>query len=95
MTAVLQSFEFPNENVACEQALLFGQAKRAFQERVSEGLRTPFPSPRGFAARTRILTRLISLAQTGELACWLQKTSLARQAIKLTTEFTRLIAKQG
>ena len=43
--------------VACEQALLFGQAKRASRER--------------FAARSRVLTRLISLvslAQIGELA---------------------------
>ena len=32
--------------IACEQALLFGQAKRASRERASEG-----PAPRGFAAR--------------------------------------------
>ena len=40
--------------VACEQALLFGQAKRASRER--------------FAARSRVLARLVSLAQIGELA---------------------------
>ena len=49
--------------IACEQALLFGQAKRASRERASEG-----PAPRGFAARSRVPARLASLAQIGELA---------------------------
>ena len=50
--------------IACKQTLLFGQAKGASRERASEG-----PSaPRGFASRSRVLTRPISLAQTGELA---------------------------
>ena len=50
----------PRENVACEQALLFGQAKSA---------------PRGFAAHSRVLARLASLAQTGELARRLERMS--------------------
>ena len=49
--------------LACEQALLFGRAKRASRERASEG-----PAPRGYAARSRVLARLASLAQIGELA---------------------------
>ena len=40
-------------------ALLFGQPKR-----VSRGAE----DPRGFAARSRLLARLVSLAQIGELA---------------------------
>ena len=48
-----QSF-FSLLELACEQALLFGQAKRASRER--------------FAARSRVLARLVSLAQIGELA---------------------------
>jgi len=48
--------------VACEQALLFGQAKRASRERASEGPRFPLPLA-GFAARSRVLARLVSLAQ--------------------------------
>ena len=39
-------------------SLRFGQAKRASRER----------APRGFAARSRVLVRLVSLAQIGELA---------------------------
>ena len=50
--------------IACEQALLFGQAKRASRERASEGA----SARRGFAARSRVLARLTSLAQIGELA---------------------------
>ena len=49
------------QHIACEQALLFGQATRASRERASEG-------PRGFAARSRALARLVSLAQIGEHA---------------------------
>ena len=49
--------------LACEQALLFGRASR---ERASEGLLSS--TPRGFAARSRVLARLASLAQIGELA---------------------------
>ena len=56
--------------IACEQALLFGQAKRASRERASEGLLSS--APRGFAARSRVLARPVSLAQTGELACRLE-----------------------
>ena len=52
--------------LACEQALLFRRAKRASPERASEG-----SAPRGFAACSRVLPRLASLAQIaqiGELA---------------------------
>ena len=49
--------------LACEQALVFGQAKRASRERASES-----PAPRGFAARSRVPARLASLAQIGGLA---------------------------
>ena len=48
-------------NIAWEQAHLFGQAKRTSREHVSS-------DPRGFAARSRVLARLVSLAQIGELA---------------------------
>ena len=51
--------------IACAQAVLFGQAKRASREPASEG---PFLRPRSFAARSRVLARLVSLAQIGELA---------------------------
>ena len=57
--------------VACEQALLFGQAKRASRER--------------FAARSRVLTRLISLvslAQIGELARRLTILTSEHQLLK-------------
>ena len=55
--------------LACEQALLFGQAKRASRERASEGRsRETAGETRGFAARSRVLARLASLAQIGELA---------------------------
>ena len=47
--------------LACEQALLFGQAKRASRELAC-------PAPLSFAARLRVLARLVSLAQIGELA---------------------------
>ena len=59
-------FRRTQEILACEQALLFGQAKRASGERASEG-------PRGFAVRSRVLARLVSLAQIGELARRLKK----------------------
>ena len=52
--------------LACEEALLFGQAKWASPERSRRGLLSP--APRGFAARSRVLARLASLAQIGELA---------------------------
>ena len=65
--------QFSSKNIACEQALLFGQAKRASRERASEG-------PRGFAAGSRVLARLVSLAQIGELARRLLKTHLSAQS---------------
>ena len=45
------------EFLACEQALLFGRVKRVSRERASE--RSP---------RSRVLARLTSLTQIGELA---------------------------
>ena len=63
-------------SIACEQALLFGQAKRASRERVSEGPKKGeallSSAPRGFAARSRVLARPVLLAQTGELASRLE-----------------------
>ena len=57
--------------LACEQALLFGRAKRASRERASGGPRKGELSsaPRGFAARSRVLARLASVAQIGERHC--------------------------
>ena len=50
-------------------ALPFGQAKRAWRARASEG-RGAFPLPLvASPARSRVLARLVSLAQIGELAC--------------------------
>ena len=46
----------PNRSIACEQVLLFGRVKRVLRERASE-------------PRSRVLARLASLAQVGELAC--------------------------
>ena len=55
--------------IACEQALLFGQAKQASREHASEGQRKGIsPAPRSFAACLRVLSRFVSLAQIGELA---------------------------
>ena len=61
---------------ACEQALLFGRASRGC---ASEGPSPELPlpparAPRSFATRSRILARLASLAQIGELACRLPPT---------------------
>ena len=66
-------FRSINQNttvVACKQALLFGRAKRASRERASKGQRKGDLSsaPRGFAYRSRVLARLASFAQVGELA---------------------------
>ena len=49
--------------VVCEQALLFGRAKRVSRERASERRRSLSLTP-----RSSVLARLASLAQTGELA---------------------------
>ena len=54
--------------LACEQVLLFGQAKRASRERASKGPRFPLPLAASPLARARVLARLVSLAQIGELA---------------------------
>ena len=51
--------------LACEQALLFGRVKRVSRERASE--RRSRDGQRR-APRSRVLARLISLAQIGELA---------------------------
>ena len=65
--------------LACEQALLFGQAKRASRERASEG---PFLCPSGFAACSRVLARLVSLAQIGELARRLSGNEHINETVK-------------
>ena len=55
--------------IACEQALLFGQAKQATREHESEGPGKGLSSaPRSLAACLRVLARFVSLAQIGELA---------------------------
>ena len=65
-------FRSINQNttvVACKQALLFGRAKRASRERRASQRKGDLSSaPRGFAYRSRVLARLASLAQVGELA---------------------------
>ena len=53
--------QFSSKNIACEQALLFGQVKRVSRERASERR-----SREGL--RSRVVARLASLAQIGELA---------------------------
>ena len=63
--------------LACEQALLFGQANRASRERAREG-------PGGLAACSRVFARLASLAQIGELARRLS-------AILLTYEISKFV----
>ena len=74
-----------NEQIACEQALLFGQAKRVSRERASEGPR------KGFAARSRVLARLVSLAQIGELARRLfAHLNFQLQNLNFTSEFNIL-----
>ena len=51
--------------ISLRASSLFGQAKRASRERASEGPKGLFPSrPR----RSRVLARLVSLAQIGERA---------------------------
>ena len=58
--------------VACQQALHLGdivKSTRARGTREETRLRGVLsPDPRGFAARSRVLVRLVSLAQIGELA---------------------------
>ena len=75
--------------LACEQALLFGRAKRASRERRS-------------LARSRVLARLASLAQIGELARGLSMfirskqdddyfKSLAKSTFRVSKRFTSLL----
>ena len=52
--------------LTCEQALLFGRVKRVSRERASE--RRSREGQRKGAPRSRVLARLASLAQIGELA---------------------------
>ena len=74
-----------NCSLACEQALLFGQAKRVSRKRASEGPR------KGFAARSRVLARLASLAQIGELARRLiAHLNFQLQNLNFTAEFNIL-----
>ena len=74
-----------NCSLACEQALLFGQAKRVSRERASQGPR------KGFAARSHVLARLASLAQIGELARRLfAHLNFQLQNLNFTAEFNIL-----
>ena len=59
--------------LACEQALLFRQAKRVSQERTSE--RRSHEGQRKGPPRSRVIARLASLAQIEELARRLRHTS--------------------
>ena len=113
-----------NEQIACEQALLFGQAKRVSRERVSERPRKgelatishkfSFPprKPRdstkrenchrkrslrcklsylGEQSEPRVLARLVSLAQIGELARRLfAHLNFQLQNLNFTSEFNIL-----
>ena len=58
--------------IVCEQAHQFVLAKWASRERASEGASS---ARRGFAARSRVLARLASLSQIGELARKLTTTT--------------------
>ena len=49
-------------------SLRLGEVQMKFYERSLQALLSPAPAPRGFAARSRVLARLPSLAQMGELA---------------------------
>ena len=60
--------------LACEQALLFRQAKRVSQERTSER-RSREGQRKGLPPRSRVIARLASLAQIEELARRLRHTS--------------------
>ena len=90
MTAVLQSFEFPKKCSLRASSPIW--ASEATRER---GAEDSFPLPSRLR-RSHAHSHETHFTRSNRRAClWLQKTSLARQAIKLTTEFTRLIAKQG
>ena len=65
---------FSGKKVACEQALLFERVKRVSRERASER-RSLGPS----APRSRVLARLASLAQIGELARRLGRKGIVLQ----------------
>ena len=58
-----------------------GRVKRVSRERASEG---PFFCPRGFAARSRVLARLVSLAQIGELARIIQSPNVLKTLHNVT-----------
>ena len=94
MTAVLQSFEFPKKCSLRASSPIW--ASEASLPRTRErGAEDSFPLPSRFR-RSHAHSHETHFTRSNRRAClWLQKTSLARQAIKLTTEFTRLIAKQG
>ena len=72
--------------IACEQALLFGRVKRVSRERASgEAARG-----RGLLApRSRVLARLASLAQVGELARRLIQTLITGTFIVYNFYVTR------
>ena len=65
-------------SIACEQALLFGRSKRAARERASER-RSREGLYLSSAPRSRVLARLASLAQIGELARRLNYPEFFRQ----------------
>ena len=54
-------------SLACKQALLFGRAKRVSRDENAQASGEA-ARDRGFAARSRVLARLASLDQIGELA---------------------------
>ena len=56
------------EKIACEQALLFGRVKQASRERARERRSREGQRKEASAPRSRVLARLASLAQIGELA---------------------------
>ena len=65
--------EYSKTSLACEQTLLFGQVKRVSRERASErrrreGQRRWLQALLSSAPRSRVIGRLASLAQIGELA---------------------------
>ena len=71
--------------IACEQALLFGRAKRVSRERASE--RSLARTRERAASRSGVLARLASLAQIGELARRLECTVVIFCGLKIIGRF--------
>jgi len=58
--------------LACEQAIHLEESREVTRERHTKGDTTVRGASRGFAARTRVISRLASLAtQNGVVARWL------------------------